>query len=574
MKPSPSDPTEDRLEPHGAAAPAVSAVLGRVSDGAARKNGATPERRRLGLLGAMWLLAGAALVFFGVFWALDLLIAGRASALRTGGIELFLSFDTETLQNTLGSLAQIIVAVLGIAITVVSIVVQLASTRYSSHIAGMFFRDRTNLTVMGFFVIACIDVVWVSLGVHGDFVPRVSVVVSLVVLSGSLLVLIPYFAYVFDFLDPSRVVARIGEATLASTDAAQDGVAHSGLLLQHQSAAAANLERLADVAVNSISQKDKVIAAHVVATFRHVLISYLGRKKALTPQWFVIRGHLREDSDFVAMAAASHQQIEDDRLWLEWKTLRQLRSIFSEALAHLPEIAHNVAIATRHVGTAAIANDDRPAIALCLKFFNTYLRTALNARDVRAAYNVFNEYRHLGEDIMARGLDPLSREVAGYFKYYAQTAHALGLGFVTETAAYDLSVLCETAYARKAKSHADLLRIFLEIDKEAETKAEEKALRGVRKAQIRLATFYLASGTEEFARTIFEDMRHEDRQRLASIRAELEAVTEKDFWEVTDRGINFDFLDAERKRQLASFFAWFGPLETSSTGPRRPPILS
>ena len=66
------------------------------------------------------------------------------------------------MQNALGSLAQVIAAVLGIAITVVSIVVQLAATRYTSRVADMFFRDKTNLGVMGFFVVACIEAVWVS----------------------------------------------------------------------------------------------------------------------------------------------------------------------------------------------------------------------------------------------------------------------------------------------------------------------------------------------------------------------------------------------------------------------------
>ena len=32
--------------------------------------------------------------------------------------------------------------------------------------------------------------------------------------SGSLLLLVPYFAYVFDFLDPEKVIARIGVQTL------------------------------------------------------------------------------------------------------------------------------------------------------------------------------------------------------------------------------------------------------------------------------------------------------------------------------------------------------------------------
>ena len=55
-----------------------------------------------------------------------------------------------------------VVAVLGIAITVVSIVVQLAATRYTPRIAEMFFCDKKNLAIMGFFVVACLNAVWVS----------------------------------------------------------------------------------------------------------------------------------------------------------------------------------------------------------------------------------------------------------------------------------------------------------------------------------------------------------------------------------------------------------------------------
>jgi len=67
------------------------------------------------------------------------------------------------------------VAVLGIAITVVSIVVQLAATRYTPRIADMFFRDRTNLAIIGFFVVACLNAVWVTLSVSSNYVPRITI---------------------------------------------------------------------------------------------------------------------------------------------------------------------------------------------------------------------------------------------------------------------------------------------------------------------------------------------------------------------------------------------------------------
>lgn len=519
-------------------------------------------RRRFGLFSSAALLAAAALVFFGVFWIADLWIQNRADAFSTGGISSFFHFDIETLQNTLGSLAQIIVAVLGIAITVVSIVVQLAATRYSSHIANLFFRDRTNLAIMGFFVVACIDTVWVSLGVHTDFMPLASVVASLAVLTGSLLLLIPYFAYVFDFLDPARVIAQIGQSTL---DAAIKRRPSQGKSTpERHDVAATSLERLADVAVNSVAQKDKVIASQAVATLRDVLVSYLREKQRLPAKWFKVGERLQQDADFAVMAPESCAQIEEDRTWFEWKGLRQLRLVFAESLKSLPEVAHGVAVATRRIGEAAVAIDDRKAISASVKFFNTYLRTALNANDVRSAYNVLNEYRHLTEAVMEHGLNDMTLQIAHHFKYYGQIAHAMGLGFVTETAAYDLSVLCEQAFAQKAGCHDELLQVFLEVDKEAETLAEEKALRGVRKAQARLATYYLVQGEQSLAKKIFEDMRTETPLRLTSIRAELEAVDAKDFWEVTDRGINFDYLEPRRKAELATFFGWFRAL------PQRP----
>jgi hypothetical protein len=125
--------------------------------------------------------------------------------------------------------------------------------------------------------------------------------------------------------------------------------------------------------------------------------------------------------------------------------------------------------------------------------------------------------------------------------------------------AYELSALGERAFERRARCHADLLGTFLEVDNEthAETPADEKTLRGVRKAQGKLATFYLLRGATAEARVIQQDLAHERPARLASIRSELLDITAQDFWEITDRGVNFDYLDAPRKAKLDEFFGWF-----------------
>src|SRR5438105_4674755 len=161
--------------------------------------GTRHPRRRTIFFPLLLLASTAAVVFFGFF-----LIDWSRQMHKYGPLGTLISFDADTLENALGNLSQVLAAILGIVITVVSIVVQLAATRYTPRLAEMFFRDKTNLSVLSFFVVACINAVWVSISVSKNFMPTVSVVATLCLVSISLLMLVPYFAYVFDFLDPER----------------------------------------------------------------------------------------------------------------------------------------------------------------------------------------------------------------------------------------------------------------------------------------------------------------------------------------------------------------------------------
>lgn len=531
------------------------------------------NRWRRTLVGTLALLAGLSVVLFGAFWLFDFFVLHRPADAGEGPLARLLDFDPDTLQNALGNLAQIVAAVLGIAITVVSIVVQLAANRYTSRVADMFFRDKTNLAVMGFFVISCINAVWVSLSVSRDYVPTATVVATVMIVTASLLALIPYFAYVFDFLDPEKVIARIGQHTLGTALAQADRAGGSAAARQGQTVT--SMEQLGDIAVNALSQKDKVIASDAIRALREVIVKYLPAKRGLPAAWFEMGQGLRDNPDFVALAPGSLDDMARDRTWLEWKGLRQLRSVFAEAQSSLPEMAHVVAIETRYVGEAALEAGDAKVAALAVKFMNTYLRAALNARDVRNAYNVLNQYRQLAEAMLrlpdAEGLDRLA-EIALRFKYYAQLAQGMGLGFVAETAAYDLCALCELASERGSPVHERLLATFLEIDKEAEDVTQERALRGIRKAQAKLAAYYLLRQMTEPAQRIFADMAMETTERLRSIRDELLSITAKDFWEVTDRGTNFDYVDEPRKERLQEFFGWFPDLAEGGAG--RAPLAS
>jgi len=459
-------------------------------------------------------------------------------------------------QQALGNMPEVVVAILGVAITVISIILQLSATRYTPRVADMFFLDKGNLLVIGFFVVASIQCIWASLLVHENFLPRVLVTATLVMMTAAILILIPYFAYVFAFLNPERIVMRLQDQALAEALNRRQGRS----LELRQDRVLEGIEQLADVAVNSISQKDRIIASRAVDALRDLVLSYVKAKDRLPATWFTIHTRLRRNPDFVAMAPTSVDQLSESRTWLEWKVLRQYQTIANESLNKIREINQLVAIDTRYIGEAAIKKGDRAVLGLVVKFFNTYLRASINSQDVRSAYNILHQYRLLGEALLRAGWADQATEVGGYFKYYGLTANARGIAFINETAAYDLCTLCEVAHLEGLPEENKLLEDFLDVDKQPETEAQEQSLRGVRKAQIKLATFYLQRGEEERARRVWRDMEQEKPDRLLSIRQEMIEVTEEDFWEVVDRGLNFDYLEPSRRAELDRFYAWFPEL--------------
>jgi hypothetical protein len=513
-----------------------------------------PMRRRAWLY-PVTLLGGVALTWFLLLLGLDYFASFRGGA---DFHSVMSPYSAEDVQQTLGSMPGVVVAILGIAITVVSIILQLSATRYTPRVTEMFFLDRTNLLVMGFFVVASVHCIWVAIIIRHAFVPQILIVSTVVMMTAATLLMIPYFAYVFAFLEPERIVRRLQEQALR--EVVSRGLSRSRE--RRQDRVLQGVEQLADVAVNSVSQKDRIIASRSVDALKDLVVLYADEKARLEPDWFVIGPALRQNPDFVAMAKESVGDLIAHRTWLEWKVLRQYQTIYNESLNRMRDVSHLVAIDTRYVGEKALATGDRPVLALAVKFFNTYLRATINERDVRTAYNVLHQYRLLAEAVLRAGWQPDTVEIATHFKYYGQTAHAAGLAFVSETAAYDLCTLCELAHRETFPLERELLTIFLEVDKVPETEVQEQSLRGVRKAQIKLATFYLVEGSEAMARLIWRDMEHERNERLRSIREEMLAVTRKDFWEVIDRGHNFDYLDPERRAQLETFYSWFPGLHT------------
>ncbi|MEM1031165.1 MAG: DUF2254 family protein [Myxococcota bacterium] len=509
-------------------------------------------------------IASVSVLAFAILYAVDHVVLSRAS---NPALPHYLDFDPASITDAVPALGGMIAAVLGIVITVVSIVVQLSANRYPG-VATMFLRDRTNITVMGFYVVACVCGVLVSLSLRSDFVPHATVVTMMGTTTVGLVLMAPYFAYVFWFLEPANIIARIrANAVRAVRGGSDSASAVRGELAQADTVVA--MEELTDITSNSISGKDKIIASRAVDALKDFAVTYIAEiKGAARPAWFLLGPQIRENPDFVAMEAESRQDLERRETWVEWKVMRQYLGIYNEALATMPDINYLIAIDTRYIGEAAAERGDDELIVLVLRYMNSYLRATLNAKSVRTAYNVLNQYRQLVEAMMRHDQTAHVAAAVEHMKYYGHVSYDMKLSFVTETVAYDIGTLCEVAHQLDRPEQDEVLATFLELDRATARKSQERALKGVRKAQTKLAAYFLSVGEREKARLIYHDMELDPPERLVAIREELDRVETKDFWEIIDRGRNFEFMPPEQKRAMHRFFSWFAGTESQVSPPR------
>lgn len=513
----------------------------------------------------MGLLAGLSLTLFWSLYAIDYyLIDVAGGGERPGILGRYLSFSPGSITDAISSLAGVVAAILGIVITVVSIIVQLSAARFAG-ITRMFLRDKVNVTVIGYYVVVCVCGVWLSVALQEDYVPRAALVAMLVLTTAAVVLMVPYFGYVFWFLEPMNIIRRIRSQALTTAlggtrehTQAEVSRAQEGTLLA--------MEELTDIASASISGKDKIIASGAVDALKDLAMGYFDAKSGADEQWFIVHPGIRVNPDFVAMDPESLRDLEVRRTWVEWKVMRQYFGIYNEALGTMRDINYLIAIDTRYLGESAAMRGDEELIGLVYRYMNSYLRSTLNARDVRTAYNVLNQYRLLVEAMLRSGREQAALEGLRHMIYYGHVSFDMKLTFVTETVAYDVSSMVQSAHEFGLPVEGPMLESFLELDRPLRTQSQESALIGVRKAQVKLAAYYLKKGMVERARAIAKDMSHEPKTRLSAIYQALSTVTTKDFWEIIDRGRNFEFMPEDQRKHLGQFFEWVD-VDVTAPGP-------
>lgn len=481
------------------------------------------------------LMAAVITVFFGLELAVDVMAGGYPLARA-------LFFDVNDARHFNNLLNRSLNQLLGVVFTTVAIAVPLTANLYSLKFLEFFIQDRVNAAVLTLAVLTNLGNTWAGYALKANHIPVVALNVIFALSLVCFAVLLPYLYYVFRFLHPDTLLARLEHAHAV---ALRDALRRPG---PRRAEAAADLEHIANIAVRAVERGDRNTAIDSVRTLERALRVYWAGKPGLPAAWFEA-----DQNFFLGFSSAAVDDLTASRSWVEMKLFGQLQLITAASIGRMPEVTSAAAKALRKAGLEPAARSDPALRDLVTEYFNTLLRVALNRRDARAVFSILDQYRLFAEAINPEQPD-LGLEIAYYFQYYGQVARETQLTFVAEAVAYDLGALVRAAWEAGAPNRSQLLERFLHYDDQA-----RHPLKGVKKSQAILASYFLARALAEPAATIQAAWAELEPGFVRQVRDELLFVKREKYWEVSERRMNIDYVPAAQREKLRAFFDSLAP---------------
>jgi hypothetical protein len=475
------------------------------------------------LRGVLWMAAILAMTALAVL--IDALRAGMP-LYRLG------AFDPDEARNLINAFSRAGNQLVAVVFTTVSIAVPLTANMYSLKFLEFFLKDRVNAGMLLLAATVALNTILVQYATKDDFVPLLALNGHFVLLSLAFILLFPYLYYLFRFLHPNTLLDRLAAECTYHLDRASRGRD----LVEHRRRVSENFEHIANIAIRSVDRLDRNTAIESVHMIEDLAARYQAAKPRLPAAWFEAEKEL-----FLSFSSAAVDEANATRSWVEMKLLSQLRQMLGSALTRMHDVASAVAKALRRFGLADGVRTDPRLRELTVEYFNTFIRRAMNTRDVRSVFILFDQYRILAEELLDD--DPeLVVEIAGYFGYYGQIARDMQLPFVVDAAAHDLGALVRHAWEKRAPVADRLLDAFLRYDGAGSL--------GVAKAQAILGSYFLMTDREGAVVLVRDRLRqHLDAGRLERLAAELLAVRREKYWEVNERRMNMEWVpDAQRDR--------------------------
>ena len=475
------------------------------------------------------MVSGLALVTVAVMLVI---LFGFLDALHFGSIADFFTPDATAAGGTLGLVGGAEGVTLSIVLLGVMFGIQTTSFRYSPRIIGIFTRNGLNAFVLSFALASILYTFLVRSEIKPNYVPMASVAVAEVLALINFALLFPYVIYIFEVMRPETLVSGIMRRARRS--------------LKRRTELMTCVAQVSDIAVGSIQLGDMpvaVLAIDVLAQF--LAVDYIpAKKKTLDAEWFKV-GHAE-------LTGASDQIINEvnrARTWFEYLVLSSFVDMVGLTPVHRKEAVYAIAVATRKVGLAAIEIGDPEVAELCLRFFNTYLRIAINRSTPTFASGIMNEYRRFAIGALEWRRD-LAVEAAAHVLRYGRHFDEAGMPAVFGAAAEDVADLAIEARVRDPQVSFRLAQLLVRNLLELIPNARPIGLNGLFKGVAKLTCWAMASDEKDIAHVLVEGIAAAPADFVDAALGRMESLQTGLFWEVNERVIAFDWVEQPLRDQI------------------------
>jgi hypothetical protein len=319
--------------------------------------------------------------------------------------------------------------------------------------------------------------------------------------------------------------------------------------------------QVTDIAYGSIHLGDMpvcVMSIEVLGEF--TARDYLPAKKKQNAEWFKV-GH-------VDLPGASDQilaEVNRARTWFEYSVMTSFVDMVGLTPIHRKEAVHAIAVATRNIGLAAIEVGDPEVAELCVRFFNTFLRTAINRSAPTFASGIMNEYRRFAIGALEWRRD-IAVEAASHLLRYGRHFDEAGMPATFGAAAEDVADLAIEARVRDPQVSFRLAQLLVRNLHELLPNARPIGLNGLFKGVAKLTCWAMAADEKDITHVLIEGIAAAPPDFVEAALVRMESMQNGLFWEVNERVISFDWLEQPLRDQIPRLRAALRNMKTSGNG--------
>jgi hypothetical protein len=501
------------------------------------------------------MLSGLALVTIALMLVI---LFGVVDALHFGSIADFFTPDPAAAAGTLGLVGGAEGVTLSIVLLGVMFGIQTSSSRYSPRIIGIFTRNPLNALVLSFALASILYTFLVRSEVKVNYVPLASVAVAEVLALINFALLFPYVLYTFEVMRAETLVSGIMHRARRELRATAGNRRMPG----HRKAIMTCVAQVTDIALGSLQLGDMPVAVLGIEVLGDFLArDYIpAKKKALGADWFKV-GHAE-------LPGASDQiitEVNRARTWFEYLVMSNFVDMVGLTPIHRKEAVHAIAVATRNVGLAAIEIGDPEVAELCLRFFNTYLRSAINRSAPTFASGIMNEYRRFAIGALEWRRD-LSVEAAAHLLRYGRHFDEAGMPAIFGAAAEDVADLAIEAHVRDPQVSFRLAQLLVRNLLDLIPNARPIGLNGLFKGVAKLTCWAMATDQKDITHVLVEGIAAGPPDFVDAALGRMEAMESGLFWEVNERVISFDWVEKPLRDEIPRLRAALRRAKSSGNG--------